>query len=64
VLLEALLGDWLDFYFAPEPKHILLYADHDEYTTVFASRKGPLSQAANRLSALGIREIAGYARSL
>lgn len=61
-LLEALLGDWLDFYFAPEPKHILLYADHDEYTTVFATRKGPLSQIAKRMSVLGIAEIADYTR--
>src|SRR5262245_4969639 len=51
-LLEALLADWLDFYFAPEPKHILLYADHDEYATLFSSKKGPLSRAADRLKAI------------
>jgi hypothetical protein len=63
-LLEVLLGDWLDFYFAPEPKHILLYADHDEHTTVFASRKASLSQIAARMSALGIPEIVDYTRSV
>jgi len=63
-LLEALLADWIDFYFAPEPKHILLYADHDEYTTLFALKKGPLSRAADRLKAIGVREITDYARAI
>ena len=63
-LLESLLADWLDFYFAPEPKHILLYADHDEYATLFASKKGPLSRAADRLKAIGVREITDYARAI
>jgi len=64
VLLETLLADWLDFYFASEPKHILLYADHDEYATLFSSKKGPLSRIADRLKAIGVREIADYARAI
>src|SRR4051794_33050607 len=31
-LLEAALGDWLDFWFVPTPKPFAIYADHDEFT--------------------------------
>jgi hypothetical protein len=45
-LLEAAWGDWLDFYFPPSPKRFQLFADHDEYTTVFGATKGHVSIAA------------------
>ena len=64
LLLEALLADWLDFYFLPEPKQLFIYADHDEFATLFASRKAPLSRAADRLKDVGVREIADYARTV
>jgi hypothetical protein len=34
-LLECVLGQWIDFAFIPSPKKFVIYADHDEYTTVF-----------------------------
>jgi hypothetical protein len=61
-LLGALLADWLDFYFEPIPKRFVLYADHDEYTTLFAAKKGPLAQLAHRLTGKGFIEISGYLR--
>lgn len=63
-LLTAALGDWLDFYFLPDPKRFLLYADHDEYATVFAGRKGPLSRIGTAMAQRGFSEIEGYVRSL
>jgi len=63
-LLEATLADWLDFFFLPQPKRFLMYADHDEYTTLFAARKGSLSRLTTALTAAGVEEIPDYARSL
>ena len=63
-LLTAALGDSIDFYFMPEPKQFLLYADHDEYVTVFTHKKGPLSQIADGLAAIAVKEVAGFERSL
>jgi hypothetical protein len=63
-LLGAALADWVDFYFEPVPKHFLLYADHDEYATLFAPRKGPVSALAARLEAQGFAEVSGYVRQL
>lgn len=63
-LLTAALDDWLDFYFQPEPNRFLLYADHDEYTTLFAARKGTLSRLATALAAGGVAEVSDYVRTL
>ena len=63
-LLTAALGDWLDFYYRPDPRRFLLYADHDEYTTLFAARKGHLAKVAAALAAGGFTEVTGYVRSL
>ena len=63
-LLGAALADWLDFYFVPNPKKFILYADHDEYTTLFAVRKGTLSQLVGRLAQAGVSEVSGYHRDL
>lgn len=61
-LLDAALADSVDFYFVPEPKPFLLYCDHDDYTTFFAHRKGPLSQLSEALSGEGFREVLDYVR--
>jgi hypothetical protein len=63
-LLTAALGDWLDFYFRPDPSRFLLYADHDEYTTVFAARKGPLSRLETSLTDAGFQKVSGWQRRL
>ena len=61
-LLEAALADWVDFYFVPSPRDFVLYADHDEYSTLFAARKGTLSRLADGLSEAGVSEVSGYRR--
>jgi len=42
-LLRAALSDSVDFWFVPKPKPFVIYADHDEYTTFFASSKSNLN---------------------
>ena len=63
-LLAAALADWIDFYFVPEPKRFILYADHDEYATLFAPRKGMLSLIASGLIDAGFKEVPDYIRDL
>ena len=55
VLLEASLGDWLDFIFMPSPAEIVIYADHDEFTTFFARQETSLSRVAEALSSRGYK---------
>lgn len=61
-LLEAAWGDPVDFYFTPEPKRYHLFADHDEYTTIFAVTKGHLGKVSGALTAAGFVEVDGYVR--
>lgn len=61
-LLEAAWGDWLDFYFTPSPKRFHLFADHDEYTTVFGATKGQVSKLATALISAGLSRVDGYER--
>ncbi len=63
-LLEAALGDWMDFLFVPAPKPFVLYADHDEYTTFLASRKSNLNGVIHALTAAGFEPVANYERKL
>ena len=42
-LLQAVLSEWIDFLFVPTPKPFVIYADHDEYITFLAHRKGQLA---------------------
>ncbi len=64
VLLTATFADWLDFFFLPLPKSYLLYADHDEYTTLFAARRGTLSRMGSAMTAAGFAEVSDYVREL
>lgn len=61
-LLEASLGDWVDFLFVPTPKHFVIYADHDEWTTIFAENESELRLIGRTLSTSGFREIPNYVR--
>jgi hypothetical protein len=63
-LLEAALGDWVDFLFVPAPKPFVIYADHDEYTTFYANTKSNLNRVAQALSANGFENIPDYERQL
>jgi len=61
-LLVATLADWLDFYFLPKPNRFLVYADHDEYTTVFSARRTAVSRIATAMGVAGIAEVPGFSR--
>jgi hypothetical protein len=62
-LLEAVWGDWLDFYFTPTPKRYHLFADHDEYTTIFGATKGHVAKVATALASAGFSPVDGYERT-
>jgi len=62
-LLEALLADWLDFFFEPSPPGFVLFADHDEYTTLFAG-VGTLRRRVGALKQKGFVEVSNYVRQL
>jgi hypothetical protein len=61
-LLEAALGDSVDFLFVPSPARFMLYADHDEWTTIFASNEADLAILTNALTNSGFRKISDYKR--
>jgi hypothetical protein len=57
VLLRAALSDWIDFWFIPTPKPIVIYADHDECTTFFANTKSNLNGVAEPLLKRGFKMV-------
>lgn len=63
-LLEAALGDWVDFLFAPIPDPFAIYADHDEYTTFFANSGANLNRMTAALNSAGFKMVPDYTRSL
>lgn len=63
-LLEAALGDWVNFTFVPKPKPFVIYADHDEYTTFYANTKSNLNGVVQALSGAGFEKVPDYQRIL
>jgi hypothetical protein len=63
-LLHAVLGDWIDFIFFPEPRSFAIYADHDEYTTFFAHTRSNLNQVVKTLADKGFKVVPDYERRL
>jgi hypothetical protein len=63
-LLCAVLGDWIDFSFVPEPKSFAIYADHDEYTTFYSHTRSNLNRVTQALLSKGFQEVQGYERQL
>ena len=61
-LLEAALGDSVDFIFVPSPGSFAIYADHDEYTTVYASTDSELRNLVSGLQAAGFNCVTHYTR--
>jgi hypothetical protein len=61
-LLEATLGDWIDFFFVPEPSSFVIFADHDEYTTFFTRREADLQALCESLDSGGFKKINGWNR--
>jgi hypothetical protein len=64
LLLEAAFRDCVDFIFTPEPKPFVVFADHDEFTTFFASNRSNLNRVVTNLSAQGFNAIRDYKRQL
>lgn len=61
-LLIASFSDWVDFWFVPQPKSFAIYADHDEYTTFYASTKSNLARVVSPLLGKGFKEVPDFAR--
>ena len=61
-LLEAALGDSVDFYFTPTPKRHYLFADHDEYATIYGATKGRVARVATALVRAGFSRVERYER--
>ncbi len=64
LLLEAAFSDWVDFIFIPDPKPFAIFADHDEYTTLFANTRSNLHRVVADLSAQGFKMVRNYERRL
>ena len=62
VLLCAVLADWIDFVFAPEPGPFLIYADHHGYATFYAARKSNLNRVTGPLAVQGFQVIRDFQR--
>jgi hypothetical protein len=56
-LLVATFGGWFDFVYVPSPKRFVIYADHDDYTTFYASTKSNLNSVVTEMLGLGVKEI-------
>jgi hypothetical protein len=56
-LLECILGQWTDFAFIPSPKNFVIYADHDEFTTIFAPSAEILSSVQSGMKAQGFKAV-------
>jgi hypothetical protein len=62
VLLEAVFSDWIDFIFVPEPESFVIYADHDEYTTIFTRTHSDLDRVTEALHVQGAKMVSDYQR--
>jgi hypothetical protein len=61
-LLQAALGDWVDFVFVPSPEVIAIYADHDEYTTFYTRDDSTLKNLVSDLEKSGFDAVSDYTR--
>jgi hypothetical protein len=59
-LLECVLGQWTDFAFIPSPKEFVIYADHDEYTTIFTASDETLNSLRSTMKLEGFKEVEGW----
>ncbi|HWY57306.1 MAG TPA: hypothetical protein VNZ03_22770 [Terriglobales bacterium] len=61
-MLQAALGDWVDFVFVPSPEVFVIYADHDEYTTFYSQDGATLKNVASGLEESGLEAVLDYTR--
>jgi hypothetical protein len=59
-LLECVLSQWIDFAFIPSPKNFVIYADHDEFTTIFTLSKELLNSIRSDMNLQGFKEIENW----
>lgn len=59
-LLEHALSDWMDFAFLPTSTDFAIYADHDEYTTVFTKTPQALSSLSQGMTKQGFKLISDW----
>ena len=63
-LLAAALADGIEFWFSPAAGTFLVYADRDDYATVFAMREAAVARVSERLRLAGFTEVQSYRRKL
>jgi hypothetical protein len=61
-LLAAMLSDWIDFVFVPSPATFAIYADHDEYLTLYMPSEAALNQLVASIEAHGFSFVPDYVR--
>jgi hypothetical protein len=61
-LLGTMLNDWIDFVFVPSPAAFAIYADHDEYLTIYTPTTQQLNHLIDRLELEGFSFIGDYMR--
>jgi hypothetical protein len=61
-LLQAALGDWVDFVCVPAPEVFAIYADHDEYTTFYTRDDATLKNVVSSLEKSGFEAVLDYTR--
>ena len=53
VLLDAMLSDWIDFAFVPSPTSFAIYADHDDFLTLYVPSLSALDHLIDQLKLAG-----------
>ena len=61
-MLQAALGDCIDFVFVPSPEVIAIYTDHDGFTTFYAQDDATLKSMGLRLGTADFKPVARYTR--
>jgi hypothetical protein len=61
-MLAALLNDWIDFAFVPSSESFAIYADHDEFLTIYFSNEADLDRCFVHLRQRGFGFVEGYTR--
>jgi hypothetical protein len=59
-LLEHVLGDWIDFAFIPSSKTFAIYADHDEFTTIFTASPEVLALLQADMKLQGFKAVENW----
>jgi len=62
-LLIATLSDWIDFWFVRQTDEFRIFADHDEYTTIYSNNLQTVAEIGSLLKSKGFREIDGWLRA-